>query len=91
MQIKTFRFNGCRNVVERNSITGGVTDSHAEWDSPDKIDDFINGWAQKYNKVIVDVKITPVVVCRHNNGGYDTVDLIYTVFYNQEDRKNVYS
>jgi hypothetical protein len=50
-------------------------------DSTKDIDNIINDFLLKNGAELIDIKITPIECSNHNNGGYNTIDLIYTVIY----------
>lgn len=73
MRIKTFRFKG-----SDNEYTGDFTNIKV---SEEDIDLEINKFIEDYVNELIDIKITTVDCGYHNNGGYNEVDLIYTIIY----------
>lgn len=76
MKIKTFRFNGCKtNYINGKHIK--INDSNID------IDNCIMGFLKENNAELIDVKIVPIECMQHNNGGYNNIDLIYTIIYKE--------
>lgn len=73
-KVKTFRFKG-----SKTRCTGkGYEYLH---DSTDDIDKVINGFICDNVNTLIDIKVTAVECRWHNNGGYNEIDLIYTIIY----------
>ena len=51
--------------------------------TPQQIEEAINHWAECGGYEIVDIKVTTVEIQHHNNGATNTVELWYTVLYEQ--------
>ena len=76
MKIKTFRFKGSKTFYNQ-SIR-----EHANMkDSENDIDYVINDFIKDNVNELIDIKITTIDCMHHNNGGYNNVDLIYTIIY----------
>ena len=73
-KIKTFRFVG-----SECDYTNGKFKCLKD-DTKD-IDSVINNFISKYVEELIDIKIATVDSSYHNNGGYNNVDLIYTIIY----------
>lgn len=73
-KVKTFRFTGseCRYINGKFECAKEQTKD---------IDTIINNFISKYVEELIDIKITTVESNYHNNGGYNNVDLIYTIIY----------
>jgi ubiquinone/menaquinone biosynthesis C-methylase UbiE len=52
-----------------------------------EIDKKINTWIKKEQADVVDIKVTPYTVDRHNNGRHDTVILTYTILYRETKKE----
>ena len=76
IQIKTFRFIGSKTKY----LGSGLSHENIK-DDEKVIDKTINDFIKKNVKRLEDIKITTVDCNYHNNGGYNTVDLIYTIIY----------
>lgn len=76
MKIKTFRFIGCKN-----SYTRGKDINEKVYDKENKIDHEINQFLKDNEYELIDIKITTIETNYHNNCGYNSVDLLYTVIY----------
>lgn len=75
-RIKTFRFKGSRTKY----IGNGIGHENLK-DSADIIDETINNFIYDEVAELIDIKITTVDCNYHNNGGYNDIDLIYTIIY----------
>lgn len=73
-KIKTFRFIG--SECEYNQGKFKCLKSDAK-----EIDDIINDFVSNNVDELIDIKIVTVGSRYHNNGGYNNVDLIYTIIY----------
>lgn len=73
-KIKTFRFIGSECQYENREFK--CLKDYAE-----DIDDIINNFISKHVNELIDIKIVTVDYRHHNNGGYNNVDLIYTIIY----------
>lgn len=73
-KIKTFRFMGSSNIYNKGENSKEYTEVSA-------IDSFINDFLQHGDHSLIDIKIATVEAKHHNNGGYNLVDLIYTIIY----------
>ncbi len=56
--------------------------------TPQQIEKEINHWAECGGYEIVDIKVTAVEIQQHNNGGTNTVELWYTILYEQGVRND---
>lgn len=73
-KVKTFRFIGSKcEYTDRKFI---LLKTNTE-----DIDKEINEFVSENVTELIDIKITTVENHYHNNGGYNGVDLIYTVIY----------
>lgn len=68
MKVKIFRFVVSSNVSQYI-------------DSLSTIEDEINSFLDLSQAEVIDIKISTVTTNQHNNGGKDTVELIYTILY----------
>lgn len=68
MKVKIFRFVVSSNVSQHT-------------DSLSTIEDEINLFLDLSQAEVIDIKTSTVTTTRHNNGGKDTVELIYTILY----------
>lgn len=68
MKVKIFRF------VVSSSIPKNIKPLEA-------IEDEINLFLDLSQAEVIDIKVSTVTIRRHNNGGDDTVELIYTILY----------
>lgn len=86
-KVKVFRF-----TVTNWTTAGGTIDeirsqyfqkaASQVW-SPKKVEEAINDWADCNEYQILDIKVTAVEEQHHNNGGTNTVELWYTILYEQ--------
>ncbi len=74
LKVKTFRFVGSECEYTNGKFK-------CLKDSTENIDIVINNFISKYVEELIDIKITTVENRYHNNGGYNNVDLIYTIIY----------
>lgn len=74
VKVKTFRFKGCKT----HCTSKGHECLH---DSTDDIDKVINNFICDNVSTLIDIKITTIECRWHNNGGYNKIDLIYTIIY----------
>ena len=74
LKIQTFRFMGSGNEYFEGKFINRKDDTI-------EIDDIINDFIAHDVKELIDIKITTVDCRYHNNGGYNNVDLIYTIIY----------
>lgn len=78
-RVKIFRVPACECRYDRirsPSFTKVPMDT-------DGIENMLNQFLMRKN--VISIIATPVTEQRHNNGGYDTVSLIYTVIYQEEN------
>ena len=76
IQIKTFKFIGSKNKYLGNSKGNQkVTTNESNIDLT--INDFITDNGYK----LISISITPIICHEHNNCGYNEVDLLYTILY----------
>lgn len=68
MKVKIFRFVVSSNISK-------------DTDSIRTIEDEINLFLDLSQAEVIDIKTSTVITTRHNNGGKDTVELIYTILY----------
>ena len=73
-QIKTFRFTGSESDYSQRNFTNIKTDTKT-------IDSTINDFIETNVNELIDIKVATVDCRYHNNGGYNSVDLIYTIIY----------
>lgn len=73
-KIKTFRFVGSK--CEYNKGKFSCLKSNTE-----DIDTVINNFIATNVTELIDIKVATVESMYHNNGGYNDVDLIYTIVY----------
>ena len=73
-KVKTFRFKGSKT----HYTSKGHEFLH---DSTDDIDKVINNFICDNVSTLIDIKITTIECRWHNNGGYNEIDLIYTIIY----------
>ena len=76
IQIKTFKFIG-----SKTKYLGNGNGHENIKDDTETIDKTINDFIKKNVKCLEDIKITTVDCNYHNNGGYNSIDLIYTIIY----------
>lgn len=74
LKVKTFRFVGSECEYANGKFK-------CLKDDVKDIDTVINNFLSKHVKELVDIKIVAVENRYHNNGGYNNVDLIYTIIY----------
>ena len=51
-----------------------------------QVTDLINKFCREHD--VVDIKVSTVVPKRHNNGGFDLVELWHTILYREGDKRN---
>lgn len=68
MKVKIFRFVVSSNISK-------------DTDSLRTIEDEINSFLDLSQAEVIDIKTSTVTTIRHNNGGKNTVELIYTILY----------
>ena len=73
-KIKTFKFVGSRCEYANGKFK-------CLEDYTEDIDNVINNFISKNVTDLIDIKIVTVDSRYHNNGGYNNVDLIYTIIY----------
>ena len=73
---KTFRFNGSKNDYDRSSQKNTKI-----YTSESVIDHTINQFLKDNEYILIDIKITTIDTNYHNNGGYNDIDLLYTIIY----------
>ena len=73
-KVKTFRFFGSYNEYKNSTFSNIKTNT-------EDIDMEINNFIKENVTELIDIKITTVECRWHNNGGYNNVDLIYTIIY----------
>lgn len=56
--------------------------------TPHQVEETINHWAECGGYEIVDIKVTAVEIQHHNNGATNTVELWYTILYEQGVRND---
>lgn len=76
IKIKTFRFTG-----SKTKYLGSSKGHQNLKDSTNIIDETINFFICNEVAELIDIKITTVDCNYHNNGGYNDIDLIYTIIY----------
>ena len=76
LKVKTFKFIGSECEYTDGKFKCLKTNEK-------DIDTIINNFISKYVEELVDIKITTVESRYHNNGGYNNVDLIYTIIYKE--------
>ncbi len=87
MKIKTFQFclsNYCGNNLHNNAKDWEQkvkAEKNTPYSSEKQIDRKLNGWIEKNNAIVKDIKVVTYTVDRHNNGYDDTVIAIYTIMY----------
>lgn len=87
MKIKNFQFclsNYCGNNLHNNAKDWeqkAKAEKNTPYSSEKQIDRKLNGWIEKNNAIVKDIKVTTYTVDRHNNGYDDTVIAIYTIMY----------
>ena len=94
MKIKTFQFKVSYFLGNNLDHDLGNHLDH-DWDKDDDdieeytseftteqaIDEEVNAWISKNVETLHDIKTATYTLHRHNNGGYDTVILVYTLTY----------
>ena len=75
-RVKTFRFVGSKNKYIK-----GTQEHEMIKDTESNIDMVINDFITDDGYKLVSVSITPIDCQSHNNCGYNKVDLLYTILY----------
>ena len=79
LQIKTFRFKGSKTSYNIN------TRKHTNInDDTNVIDEYVNNFIIDNGYRLVDLKVSTVDCAYHNNGGFNEIDLIYTLIYDTQ-------
>ena len=73
--VMIFRFPASRSVPNHHGDARFTCERFDTEAAENKINSILDGCK------IDSISVTPVVARRHNNGGYDDVDLVYTVVY----------
>lgn len=76
-KVEVFRFKG----IECKYLNGNFSN---EKEDPRKIQTIINDFIANNGYSLVDIKVNTVDCRYHNNGGFNSVDLIYTVIYDTQ-------
>lgn len=81
-QIKVFKFrvsNASSSVFEDDKKQSWYIKKQNELDNQNTIEDVVNNFCKNHN--VIDITTSTIDVNYHNNGRGNTVDLIYTIIY----------
>ena len=86
MKIKTFQFKvsywqGNNLSHDWDEDDDDIEEYTSEFTTEQAIDAEVNAWISKNVETLHDIKTTTYALDQHNNGGYDTVVLVYTLTY----------
>lgn len=92
IKTKTFQFlvsHAGGNNLHRDSAIEFWASQNAKYKIDDErsIDKKINGWIEKEQADVIDLKTANYTIDRHNNGRHDTVVLVYTILYRESKKE----
>ena len=84
IKVKVFRFrvsNATSQIFDEDRKARWYIEQLEELDSTEWIEQVINEFCEEHN--VVNIVTNTIEVYRHNNGRGNTVDLIYTISYEE--------
>ena len=88
MKIRVFRFrvsNPASYILRDDEKTEWFNERKCELYCPEEIEEIVNDFINSKGVKVIDIKVNTVEVHYHNNARGNTVDLVYTIMYEEQE------